>query len=199
MGHMSGGEGNFLMTFSMEVNDGLLVTNLPSHLINTTELKHKNSYQWQPLQTYVTISKHFMVKAIGIRFQGTVNDCNDVMQQLFLYGGEHGAVLTLTLNDMGNHGCYPDCAEGMSMPLYTEAMVNLMKKEPMSSFLAHTLGSIIVIEFVVMFSLGVLLLYFTCKCSILLLHERGKRDKKSKELSTVQGSKRKTVSLHIAT
>ncbi|MED6108037.1 hypothetical protein PIB30_019814 [Stylosanthes scabra] len=117
-----GGQDNFMLTFSMEVNDGLLVTNLPSRLINTTELKHKNSYQWQPLQTYVTISKHFMVKATGIRFQGTVNDCNGVMEQLFFHGGEHGAVLTLTLNDLGNHGCYPNCAEGMStMPLYTEA------------------------------------------------------------------------------
>ena len=56
----------------------------------------------------------------------------------FVQGGEHGAVLTLTLNDMGNHGCYPDCEEGMSMPLYTEAMVNLMRKQPMSPFLAHS-------------------------------------------------------------
>ncbi|MED6140342.1 glutathione exchanger [Stylosanthes scabra] len=171
----------------MEVNDGLLVTNLPSGLINTTELKHKNSYQWQPLQTYVTISKHFMVKATGIRFQGTVNDCNGVMEQLFFHGGEHGAVLTLTLNDMGNHGCYPNCAEGMSsMPLYTEATVILMRKQLMSPFLAHTLGSIIVIEFVVMFSLGLLLLYFTCKCAILLLHERRNHHKSSSEQSPHQ-------------
>ncbi|KAK7290371.1 hypothetical protein RIF29_04747 [Crotalaria pallida] len=133
-----GGQAHFLVAFSMEVNDGLLVTNLPAHLINTTELKHMNSYQWQPLQTYVTISNHFMVKAIGIRFLGTVNDCNDFMQQLLLQGGEHGAVLTLTLNDLGNHGCYPDCEEGMSMPLYIEATVNLMRKQPMSSFLAHS-------------------------------------------------------------
>ena len=84
-GHMLGGQTDFMVTFSMEVNDGLLVTNLPAHLINTTELKHRNSYQWQPLQTYVTISKHFMVKAIGIRFQGTVNDCNGVMEQLFFH------------------------------------------------------------------------------------------------------------------
>jgi len=71
MDHVLGGEAHFLVTFSMEVNDGLLATNLPSHLINTTELKHRNDYQWQPLQTYVTISKHFMVKASGIRFQAT--------------------------------------------------------------------------------------------------------------------------------
>lgn len=56
----------------------------------------------------------------------------------FIQGGERGAVLTLTLNDMGNYGCYPDCAEGMSMPLYAEAIVNLMRKQPMSSFLAHS-------------------------------------------------------------
>ncbi|XP_027338299.1 protein GAMETE EXPRESSED 2 [Abrus precatorius] len=193
-----GGQAHFLVTFSMEVNDGVLVTNLPVHLINTTELKHMNNYQWQPLQTYVTISKHFMVKAIGIRFQGTVNDCNTVMQQLFYHGGEHGAVLTMTLNDMGNYGCYPDCAEGMSMPLYAEAMVNLMTKQPMSSFLAHTLGSIIVIEFVIMFSLGVLLLYFTCKCAILLAHERRNCKKKSSELSTVPSSDKETSSVNIS-
>lgn len=72
----------------MEVNDGWLVTNLPIHLINTTELKHGINYQWQPLQTYVTISQHFMVKAHGIRFQATVNDCNSVMQQLFYHVSE---------------------------------------------------------------------------------------------------------------
>lgn len=56
----------------------------------------------------------------------------------YIQGGEHGAVLTLTLNDMGNYGCYPDCADGMSVPLYTETTVNLMRKQPMSSFLAHS-------------------------------------------------------------
>ncbi|KAL5098050.1 hypothetical protein RYX36_002377 [Vicia faba] len=79
-----------------------------------------------------------MVKASGIRFQGTVNDCNTVMQQLYYHGDKHGAKLTLTLNDMGSYGCYPDCEEGMTMPLYTEAMVNLMRKQPMDSFLAHS-------------------------------------------------------------
>ncbi|CAJ2658466.1 unnamed protein product [Trifolium pratense] len=189
-----GGEAHFSVTFSMEVNDGLLATNLPSHLINTTELKNRNNYQWQSLQTYVTISKHFMVKASGIRFQGTVNDCNTVMQQLYYHGDEHGATLTLTLNDMGNYGCYPDCEEGMSMPLYTEAMVNLMRKQPMDSILAHTLGSIIVIEFVIIFSLGLLLLYFTCKCAILLVHERRKNEKRSSEPSNDQSSQGQTVS-----
>ncbi|XP_057755577.1 protein GAMETE EXPRESSED 2 [Arachis stenosperma] len=192
-----GGQSNFMLTFSMEVNDGLLVTNLPSNLINTTEVKHKDSYQWQPLQTYVTISKHFMVKATGIRFQGTVNDCNGVMEQLFFHGGEHGGVLTLTLNDMGNHGCYPNCAEGMSMPLYTEAMVILMRKQLMSSFVAHSLGSIIVIEFVVMFSLGVLLLYFTCKCAILLLHERRNRHKSMVASQQLKSSMPQTQHLSI--
>ncbi|XP_020976556.1 protein GAMETE EXPRESSED 2 isoform X2 [Arachis ipaensis] len=192
-----GGQSNFMLTFSMEVNDGLLVTNLPSNLINTTEVKHKDSYQWQPLQTYVTISKHFMVKATGIRFQGTVNDCNGVMEQLFFHGGEHGGVLTLTLNDMGNHGCYPNCAEGMSMPLYTEATVILMRKQLMSSFVAHSLGSIIVIEFVVMFSLGVLLLYFTCKCAILLLHERRNRHKSMVASQQLKSSMPQTQHLSI--
>ncbi|GAY35858.1 hypothetical protein CUMW_019000, partial [Citrus unshiu] len=60
--YVSGGTSRFLVTFSMEVNDGLLVTSLPAELINSTELKLKTSFQWEPLQTYVTISKHFTVK-----------------------------------------------------------------------------------------------------------------------------------------
>jgi hypothetical protein len=42
-----------------------------------------------------------MVKAKGLRFRGTINDCNDVMQQLSYHGGKHGDVLTVTVNDMG--------------------------------------------------------------------------------------------------
>lgn len=68
--------------FSLEVDSGVISTNLPAELISTTELKLKSSYQWQPLQTFVTISKHFMVKAKGIRFRGTINECNSVMQQI---------------------------------------------------------------------------------------------------------------------
>lgn len=72
-----------MVTFSVEVDNGFLATSLPAELINTTELRTMNSYQWQPLQTYVTISQHFTVKANGIRFRGPINDCNGVMKQLF--------------------------------------------------------------------------------------------------------------------
>lgn len=68
--------------FSMEVSSGFLSTKLPADLVSTTELKLKTSYQWQPLQTFVTISEHFMVKAKGIRFRGTLEDCNSVLEQL---------------------------------------------------------------------------------------------------------------------
>lgn len=54
-----------------------------------------------------------------------------------MQGGEHGAVLTVTVNDMGRYGCYPDCTEMISMPLFTEATVNLITRRPMSSLLAH--------------------------------------------------------------
>ncbi|KAF8392567.1 hypothetical protein HHK36_022912 [Tetracentron sinense] len=132
-----GNESHFVVTLSMEVNAGILVTTLPVDVINTTELKLKNSYQWQPLQTFVTISKHFSVKGKGVRFRGAINDCNNVMQQLLYQGGEHGAVLTLTVNDMGNYGCYPDCAERISMPLFADATVNLIRRRPMNSWVAH--------------------------------------------------------------
>lgn len=79
---LSGGESNFLVTFSVEVTDGSLRTNLPSELINSTELKFKNIFRWQPIQTYAAISKHVNVKASGIRFRGTIKQCNDLMEHL---------------------------------------------------------------------------------------------------------------------
>lgn len=85
---MSGNDSHFLVMFSVEVSSGFLSTKLPAELISTTELKLKNSHQWQALQTFVTISKHFMVKARGIRFQGSVNDCNSIMEQLLYHVSE---------------------------------------------------------------------------------------------------------------
>lgn len=99
----------FLVTFSMEVNDGLLVTSIPAELINSTELKLKTSFQWEPLQTYVTISKHFTIKASVVRFYQS---------------GEGHDVLKAKLNDMGHYGCRPDCTEKISLPLFAEATVN---------------------------------------------------------------------------
>ncbi|XP_010105140.2 protein GAMETE EXPRESSED 2 [Morus notabilis] len=168
----SGDNSFFLVTFSVEVDNGFLATSLPAELINTTELRTMNSYQWQPLQTYVTISQHFTVKANGIRFRGTINDCNGVMKQLFYSGVEQGTVLTVTVNDMGNYGFYPDCSEMVSVPLYTEASINLIRRRPMSSFVSHSLGSAIVIESITVLALGAVLLSFTCKCALVLVHER---------------------------
>ncbi|XP_056845476.1 protein GAMETE EXPRESSED 2 [Raphanus sativus] len=167
-----GGESNFLVTFSVEVTDGSLRTNLPSELINSTELKFKNIFRWQPIQTYAAISKHVNVKASGIRFRGTIKQCNDLMEHLLHHGGENGAILTLKMSDTGNYGCFLDCTERISLPLHAEARVNLIRKRPLSSLAAHVLGSVIVVESLVVFSLASLLLFFTCKCAFLLVHER---------------------------
>ncbi|CAH8390453.1 unnamed protein product [Eruca vesicaria subsp. sativa] len=192
-----GGEAHFLVTFSVEVTDGFLLTNLPSELINSTELKFKNLFRWQPIQTYAAISKHVNVKASGIRFRGTIKQCNDMMQYLRHHGGENGAILTLKMSDMGNYGCFLDCTERISLPLHAVARVNLIRKRPLSSLAAHgtcmkrlwscfdlvwfkipfcdlvaVLGSVIVVESLVVFSLSTVLLFFTCKCAFLLVHER---------------------------
>ncbi|CAH2044666.1 unnamed protein product [Thlaspi arvense] len=172
LANFPGGESHFLVTFSVEVTDGFLLTNLPSEVINSTELKFKKVFRWQPIQTYAAISKHVNVKASGIRFRGTIKQCNDLMQQLFHHGGENGALLTLKLSDMGNYGCYLDCTERISLPLHAKAHVNLIRKRPLSSLAAHVLGSVIVVESLVVFSLATLLLLFTCKCAFLLVHER---------------------------
>ncbi|KAI5648713.1 hypothetical protein M9H77_34718 [Catharanthus roseus] len=71
-------------------NSGYLTASPPS-----TELKVKTSYdQWQPLETFVSISKHFTVKAKGIRFRGTIADCNTIMQHLLHQGGKLGCCST---------------------------------------------------------------------------------------------------------
>ncbi|GLU08406.1 hypothetical protein SLE2022_253210 [Rubroshorea leprosula] len=185
-----GGESHFLVTFSVEVNDGFLLATLPALLINSTEIKLKNTFQWQPLQTYVSISKHFVVKANGIRFRGTLKDCNSVMQELVYHGGEHGAVLTVKINDMGHYGCYLDCTEKISMPLRAKATVNLIRRRPVSPLLAHALGSVIVIEFLVLFLLGLLLLFFTCKCAILLVNEKRRSNIRNSDQSCMQSSQK---------
>ena len=80
---------------SMEVNDGTISTTLPVGLVNTAELKIKGSNQWQPLQTFVTISNHFVLKGKGIRFHGSIGDCNNAIQRLFYQvSSEHYANFT---------------------------------------------------------------------------------------------------------
>ncbi|XP_020533056.1 protein GAMETE EXPRESSED 2 isoform X1 [Jatropha curcas] len=190
---------HFLVKFSLEVDDGFLVTSLPAELINTTELKLMNSYQWLPLQTYVTISKHFTVKASGIRFWGTIYDCNLVLQNLLYNGGEHGVVLTVKLNDMGNYGCYSDCTERISMPLQAEATVNLIRSRPMSSLAVHTLGSVVFIEFLMVLSLGVALLFFTFKCAFHLVNERKGHKIENAQQSTVQNIQKESSSNNTST
>lgn len=189
-----GGESFFLVTLSVEVSDGFLQTSLPAELINSTELKVKTSYQWQPLQTYVSISRHFMIKATGIRFHATISQCNSVIQNLLYHGGEHGAVLTVKLSDMGYYGCYLDCKESTSMPLHARATINLIKRRPMSSLEAHTLGSAVVIESLVVLLLGLLLLFFTCKCAFLLVNERRRCDGKKSRLFRTQSFKKRIPS-----
>ncbi|KAL0388814.1 UNVERIFIED_CONTAM: protein GAMETE EXPRESSED 2 [Sesamum radiatum] len=183
-----GNRSSFLIMFSIEVSAGLLSTSLPAALIGSTELKLKTSYHWQPLQTFVTISKHFLVKAKGIRFRGTIDDCNSIMEHLSYHEGVHGAVLTVMVNDLANHGCYPNCAEMMSMCLFAESTVNLIRHRPMSSLAAHALGSAIVIESLAVFSLGLLLLFFICKCAAVLVHEKRRRKAQDFQLSKCKGS-----------
>ncbi|KAJ6808757.1 protein GAMETE EXPRESSED 2-like [Iris pallida] len=128
-----GNNSHLMFTFSMEVDDGILSTRLPVHLIKTSEIKIKSSNQWQPLQTFVTISNHFVVKGKGMRFRGTIGDCNNAMQRLFYRGENQGAILIITVNDLGNYGCYPDSADVISSPLFTEATVNLIRRRPIGS------------------------------------------------------------------
>ncbi|KAG6511729.1 hypothetical protein ZIOFF_029806 [Zingiber officinale] len=122
--NFSGNKSLFIVMISMEVNEGTLSTTLPVNLISSSELKIQGSNQWQPLQTFVTISNHFVLKGKGLRFRGTISDCNSAIQQLHYQDRGNDAVLTLKVNDLGNYGCYPDCSEMTSMPLCNEVIRN---------------------------------------------------------------------------
>ncbi|KAH0728171.1 hypothetical protein KY284_004036 [Solanum tuberosum] len=191
--HYPGNASRFLVIFSVEVSSGFLSTKLPANLISTTELKFKTSYQWQPLQTFVTISEHFMVKAKGIRFRGTLEDCNSVLEQLLYHGDEHRASLIVTVNDMGNYGCYPGCTDLMSMPHFVEVSVSLMREKPLSSLFAHVFGSAIIVEFILVLSFGVILLFFICKCAFVLINEKRRQASQDFEFSNVQNSQEGTL------
>ncbi|KAK4737674.1 hypothetical protein R3W88_001371 [Solanum pinnatisectum] len=191
--HYPGNASRFLVMFSVEVSSGFLSTKLPANLISTTELKFKTSYQWQPLQTFVTISEHFMVKAKGIRFRGTLEDCNSVLEQLLYHGDEHRASLIVTVNDMGNYGGYPGCTDLMSMPHFVEVSVSLMREKPLSLLFAHVFGSAIIVEFILVLSFGVILLFFICKCAFVLINEKRRQASQDFELSNVQNSQEGTL------
>lgn len=170
--YVTGNKSLFIVMLSMEVNEGTLSTTLPVNLISSSELKIQGSNQWQPLQTFVTISNNFVLKGKGIRFRGTISDCNSAIQQLYYQDGGNDAVLTLKVNDLGNYGCYPDCSEMISMPLCNEVIVSLIKRRPVHGLEVLVLRYIIVLEIIMMLLLGAMLLFFICKCLNALHRDR---------------------------
>ncbi|XP_073120518.1 protein GAMETE EXPRESSED 2 [Henckelia pumila] len=196
--YFPGNRSHFLLLSSVEVSSGFLSTSLPAELIGSTEIKLKTgSHQWQPLQTFVTISKHFLVKAKAIRFRGSIEELNSIMEQLMFHEGKHGAVLTVTVNDLGNHGCYPNCNEMMTSSLFVQSNMNLIRKRPMSSFAAHTFGAVIVIESISVLCLGLMLLLFICKCAVILLREKKRHKAQHIELSKIQDSSKQAKAVDL--
>ncbi|KAL5201804.1 hypothetical protein ABZP36_036158 [Zizania latifolia] len=162
--NFSGNKSHLLLVLSLEVLEGALVITLPASILATAELKFEGNNHWQPLQAYVVISHHFILRGAGIRFRGSVVDCNNAMQQLFYQGPSHDTSLFITVNDLGNYGCYPDCSMMTSTPLSTAKTVRLIKKKSMKSRTVLLLGWAIAIEILTMLCLGGVLLYFFLKC-----------------------------------
>src|SRR5579859_260106 len=80
--NFTGNKSHFSVMLSLEVFEGTLTLSLPASTIPTVELKIEGVNHWQPLQTYVIIENHFVMKGTAIRFRGMVQDCNNAMQQL---------------------------------------------------------------------------------------------------------------------
>ncbi|KAG0543770.1 hypothetical protein BDA96_02G217700 [Sorghum bicolor] len=158
---------SFFLVLSLEVLEGTLATTLPSSAIAAASMKTEGIDGWQSLQTYVTIANHFVLKGTAIRFHGSVQGCNNAMQQLHYKGPRHGTTLSITVNDLGNHGCYPDCSERMTMPLTTAKTVRLVpviKTKHVNSRRTILFRWLAAAGIVIMLCLGCVLMCCLCKC-----------------------------------
>ncbi|KAJ4761187.1 Protein GAMETE EXPRESSED 2 [Rhynchospora pubera] len=162
--HFPGNNSEFLLMLSLEIDEGELLTTLPVSIIGSAEFKSQNQKVWQFLQSYVTISKRFVLKGKGIRFRGTHLELNNALQQLFYKGPNQEAVLTVTVNDLGNYGCYPDCVKMQSSPLSTQVLIHLNKRRPTTSTQSFLIIGAIIVEILMMVVLGGVLLFFMCRC-----------------------------------
>ncbi|RLN34564.1 hypothetical protein C2845_PM03G35060 [Panicum miliaceum] len=122
-----GNKSLFSLVLSLEVCEGTLTLRLPASTIPSVEVKTDGVSHWQPIQTYVNIENHFVLKGTAVRFRGMVQDCNNAMQQLHYQGPSNGTNLSITVDDLGNYGCYPDCSQMMGMPLSAAKTVRLFK------------------------------------------------------------------------
>ncbi|XP_078150864.1 gamete expressed 2 [Carex rostrata] len=171
-----GNKSDFMLTLSLEVDEGELMARLPVSLIGSAEFKSQYRKVWQLLQTYVTISNNFVLKGKGIRFQGTHLDCNNALQRLYYKSANHEAVLTVTVNDLGNYGCYPDCVKMRTSPLSTQVSIHLNKRRPTTSTQTFLIVCAIITEILTMIVLGGVLLFFICRCMNDLYRKRKDSD-----------------------
>ncbi|KAL6655553.1 hypothetical protein ACP70R_006379 [Stipagrostis hirtigluma subsp. patula] len=174
-----GNKSHLLLVLSLEVSEGTLMMTFPAATLPTAEEKAEGFNHWQPLQTYVLIANQFDTRATAIRFRGTVQDCNNLLQHLFYHGPIHDTTLSISVNDLGNHGCYPDCSEMTMAPLSATKTIRLVKTKHMNSTMAPVLGWVVAIEALAILFLGGIVLYYILKCIIAL--KREKRDRINNE------------------
>ncbi|KAJ1289745.1 hypothetical protein BS78_02G187800 [Paspalum vaginatum] len=178
-----GNKSHFLLGLSLEVLEGMLTVTLPTSIaIATVAMKPEGVSHWEKAQDYVTIANHYVLKGTSIRFHGNVQDCNNAMQQLRYQGASNKTILSITVNDLGHYGCYPDCSEMMSTPLSAAKTIRLVKKKHMNSRGSPLVGWLMAIEIMIMLWLGAILLYYLIKCIKALKHER--RDRINNERRT---------------
>uniref|UniRef100_A0A0E0M1E3 GEX2 N-terminal Ig-like domain-containing protein n=1 Tax=Oryza punctata TaxID=4537 RepID=A0A0E0M1E3_ORYPU len=163
------------LVLSLEVYEGALVVTLPAGIVATAEVKIEGNNCWQPLQT--SSADRIVLRAAGIRFRGSVPDCNNAMQRLFYQGRSNETNLDIIVNDLGYFGCYPDCSMKTGTPLSTIKTIRLLIRKSVKS--RHLLfRSALTIEL----SLGCVLLYYILKCIYALKGKGKNHNKKTRKL-----------------
>ncbi|KAF2916259.1 protein GAMETE EXPRESSED 2 [Oryza sativa Japonica Group] len=170
-----GNKSHLQLVLSLEVHEGALMVTLTAGIVATAEVKIEGNNCWQPLQT--SSADRIVLRVAGIRFRGSVSDCNNAMQRLFYQGRSNETTLVIIVNDLGYFGCYPDCSMKSGTPLSTIKTIRLLIRKSVKSR-DLLLRTALTIEL----SLGCVLLYYILKCICALKGKGKNHNKKTRKL-----------------
>lgn len=94
----AGNKSHLQLVLSLEIHEGALMVTLTAGIVATAEVKIEGNNCWQPLQT--SSADRIVLRVAGIRFRGSVSDCNNAMQRLFYQVNILSSLVTSLVHSM---------------------------------------------------------------------------------------------------
>lgn len=94
----AGNKSHLQLVLSLEIHEGALMVTLTAGIVATAEVKIEGNNYWQPLQT--SSADRIVLRVAGIRFRGSVSDCNNAMQRLFYQVNILSSLVTSLVHSM---------------------------------------------------------------------------------------------------